>query len=93
MARAKDVKIESYCHSIDKEMSRMEGKITTLREGLKDVRGLSSDVLSNDDRHLAELYDEVESKRMLLLKDCPLGPVTGRGSVFTEETFPWFWLE
>ncbi|HUL00553.1 MAG TPA: hypothetical protein VLX29_06835 [Nitrospirota bacterium] len=74
MASVKDRKLDNYCYSIDKELSQMEREIDVLREDLNKEYWLEGDVLRTSEQHLIELKDCVDSKRQLLMKDCPIHP-------------------
>lgn len=71
MAHVKDIKINSYCDSVNNELSEMKEGIHILREGARRTYGAESEQFLTYDRHLSELADMIDWKLQLLMKACP----------------------
>ena len=74
MATIKDIKIDSYCGSVDEELSKIKMEVDTLRENLQKEYSAGSSMLRTGVQHLIELAADIDHKRQLLIKDCPIGP-------------------
>jgi hypothetical protein len=91
MASIQDIKSNGYCNSIDKELSEIKQRVDTLRENLKNVYGPTSEFFRSNERHLADLADDIDHRQRLLMKDCFIDR-DSKQEIDTDDSFM-YWVE
>jgi hypothetical protein len=71
MATVKNIKVNSFCDTVTRELSEMKEGIYIIREEAKKAYGVGSEEYKRYDVHLCELADMIDWKLQLLMKSCP----------------------
>ena len=71
MATAKNIKVNSFCDTVTRELSEMKEGIHIIREEAKKAYGVESEEFRRYDVHLCELADMIDWKLQLVMKSCP----------------------
>jgi len=70
MATVKDIK-KSFCDDVYAELSVMKKKLGEMRDSLARTYGAKTEIFRMYDRHLLELFDQIEWKLQILSHACP----------------------
>jgi len=70
MATIKDIK-KNFCDDVYVELSVMKRKIDDMRDNLARTYGAKTEIFGMYDRHLLELFNQIEWKLQILSHACP----------------------
>jgi hypothetical protein len=71
MATVKNIKVNTFCDTVTRELSEMKEGIRIIREEARRTYGTESEDFRKYDVHLCELADMIDWKLQLVMKACP----------------------
>ena len=84
MATVKNIKVNSFCDVVTRELSEMKEGIRLIREEAKMAYGVGSEEFRKYDVHLSELADMIDWKLQLVMRSCPFDWKGGGADIESE---------